>query len=95
MNDVIFDNSWTLLNAVLDPWKSGDLTSEKADFKAIRVALLKCTPYNLPVEIEENVVKLFEKKEASSHALATRDGVALASTSAHLIESTFEAWMKA
>ena len=65
----------------------------KADFKAIRVALLKCSPYNLPVEIEENVVKLFEKKEASGHALTTRDGVALACAAAHLVcIVTFTKW---
>ena len=51
-------------------------------------ALLKSTPRIpggfSPVEIEENVVELFEEKEASSHALATGYGVAFACTPPHL-----------
>ena len=59
----------------------GNRSLEKAD--------LNCSgpeedSHDSPVEIEENVVELFEEKEASCHALTTRYGVAFACTPPHL-----------
>ena len=51
--------------------------------------------FSLPVEIEENIIKLFEEKETSSHALPTRYCIALASTSANLCKFNFNCiWPK-
>ena len=66
--------------------KQVGFTSDQLKGNPSLPALLKFTPHNLPVEIEENVVELFEKKEAGCHALPTWDRVTLTRTPAHLYD---------